>query len=75
MTAADGGRNPTFDGKFIVTLIEGFREVSVSVWNSNTFTADELIGSTRFVHSLWVFNVYFHETEMQTVTWTVYVVF
>jgi Ca2+-dependent lipid-binding protein len=51
-TDPDGGRNPTFDGKFIVTLIEGFREVSVSVWNSNTFTADELIGSTRFVHSL-----------------------
>lgn len=49
MTFADGGRNPTFDGKFIVTLIEGVREVSVSVWNSKTFTADDLIGSTRFV--------------------------
>jgi uncharacterized Fe-S radical SAM superfamily protein PflX len=49
VTVADVGRNPTFDGKFIVTLIEGLREVSVSVWNSNTFTADDLIGSTRFV--------------------------
>ncbi len=49
MTVADGGRNPTFDGKFTVTLIEGFREVSVSVWNSNTYSPDDLIGSTRFI--------------------------
>jgi uncharacterized Fe-S radical SAM superfamily protein PflX len=49
VTVADVGRNPTFDGKFIVTLTEGLREVSVSVWNSNTYTADDLIGSTRFV--------------------------
>ncbi|CAK9860933.1 unnamed protein product [Sphagnum jensenii] len=48
-TDTDVGRNPTFDGKFIVTLIEGLREVSVSVWNSNTFTADDLIGSTRIL--------------------------
>jgi hypothetical protein len=49
VTIADGGRNPTFGGKFTVTLIEGFREVSVSVWNSNTYSPDNLIGSTRFV--------------------------
>ncbi|CAK9197323.1 unnamed protein product [Sphagnum troendelagicum] len=48
-TDTDVGRNPTFDGKFIVTLIEDLREVSVSVWNSNTFTPDDLIGSTRIL--------------------------
>ncbi|RWV87785.1 hypothetical protein GW17_00050187 [Ensete ventricosum] len=30
-----------------IPLIKGLREISVAVWNSNTFTADDLIGSTR----------------------------
>ncbi|KAJ8486057.1 hypothetical protein OPV22_018542 [Ensete ventricosum] len=31
----------------MIPLIKGLREISVAVWNSNTFTADDLIGSTR----------------------------
>ncbi|RRT56726.1 hypothetical protein B296_00024564 [Ensete ventricosum] len=30
----------------VIPLIKGLREISVAVWNSNTFTADDLIGST-----------------------------
>ncbi|URD94605.1 C2 domain [Musa troglodytarum] len=47
-TCTDGGKNPTFQEKFQIPLIEGLREISVVVWNSNTFTADDFIGSTRF---------------------------
>ncbi|WOH13908.1 hypothetical protein DCAR_0933421 [Daucus carota subsp. sativus] len=46
-TCKDGGKNPTFQEKFVFTLIEGLRELSVVVWNSNTITYDELIGSTK----------------------------
>ncbi|WOK99838.1 protein RER1A-like [Canna indica] len=46
-TCTDGGKNPTFQEKFQIPLIEGLREFNVSVWNSNTFSADDLIGSGR----------------------------
>ncbi|XWS24191.1 hypothetical protein CRYUN_Cryun28dG0079800 [Craigia yunnanensis] len=46
-TCTDGGKNPTFQEKFIFTLIEGLREMNVMVWNSNTLVADDLIGSGR----------------------------
>ncbi|XP_008813813.2 elicitor-responsive protein 1-like [Phoenix dactylifera] len=46
-TCTDGGRNPTFQDKFRIPLIEGLREISIIVWNSNTFTADDFIGSGR----------------------------
>ncbi|XVE55836.1 hypothetical protein DITRI_Ditri03aG0189400 [Diplodiscus trichospermus] len=46
-TCTDGGKNPTFQEKFIFTLIEGLREINVMVWNSNTLVADDLIGSGR----------------------------
>ncbi|XP_074330188.1 uncharacterized protein LOC141667543 isoform X2 [Apium graveolens] len=46
-TCKDGGKNPTFQEKFVFTLIEGLRELSVVVWNSNTITYDDLIGSTK----------------------------
>ncbi|XP_031479985.1 uncharacterized protein LOC116250486 [Nymphaea colorata] len=46
-TCTDGGKNPTFQEKFIFTLIEGLREINVHVWNSNTLTMDDLIGSGR----------------------------
>ncbi|KAL6603781.1 hypothetical protein ACP70R_044142 [Stipagrostis hirtigluma subsp. patula] len=46
-TCTDGGRNPTFDDKFHIPLIEGLRELTVNVWNSNTLTHDDFIGSGR----------------------------
>ncbi|EEF52354.1 protein SRC2 homolog [Ricinus communis] len=46
-TCTDGGRNPTFQEKFIFTLIEGLRELNVTVWNNRTLSADEQIGSGR----------------------------
>ncbi|PIN08742.1 hypothetical protein CDL12_18681 [Handroanthus impetiginosus] len=46
-TCTDGGKNPTFQEKFVFTLIEGLRELSVVVWNSNTLTFDDFIGSGR----------------------------
>ncbi|KAL1812008.1 U1 small nuclear ribonucleoprotein C [Daucus carota subsp. sativus] len=46
-TCTDGGKNPTFQEKFVFTLIEGLRELTVVVWNSNTVTFDDLIGSGR----------------------------
>lgn len=47
--SADGGKNPTFQEKFVVNLIEGLTEINVIVWNSNTLSADDLIGSGRYV--------------------------
>ncbi|XAR72925.1 hypothetical protein NMG60_11019733 [Bertholletia excelsa] len=44
-TCTDGGKNPTFQEKFIFTLIEGLRELKVVVWNSNTIRYDDFIGS------------------------------
>uniref|UniRef100_A0A0E0E451 C2 domain-containing protein n=1 Tax=Oryza meridionalis TaxID=40149 RepID=A0A0E0E451_9ORYZ len=46
-TCTDGGRNPTFDEKFHIPLIEGLRELTVTVWNSNTLTHDDFIGNGR----------------------------
>lgn len=46
---SDGGKNPTFDEKFHIPLIEGLRELTVNVWNSNTLSHDDFIGSGRFV--------------------------
>uniref|UniRef100_A0A0D9WSF8 RING-type E3 ubiquitin transferase n=1 Tax=Leersia perrieri TaxID=77586 RepID=A0A0D9WSF8_9ORYZ len=46
-TCTDGGRNPTFDEKFQIPLVEGLRELSVAVWNSNTLSHDDFIGSGR----------------------------
>ncbi|KAF5759185.1 putative C2 domain-containing protein [Helianthus annuus] len=46
-TCTDGGKNPTFQEKFVFTLIEGLRELNVSVWNSNTVTHDDFIGSGK----------------------------
>ncbi|KAM3215051.1 hypothetical protein ACQJBY_067170 [Aegilops geniculata] len=43
----DGGRNPSFDEKFHIPLIEGLRELSINVWNSNTINTDDFIGSCR----------------------------
>ncbi|XP_064998756.1 elicitor-responsive protein 1-like isoform X2 [Musa acuminata AAA Group] len=46
-TCTDGGRNPSFQEKTALSLIEGLREISVSVWNSNTVSYDDFIGSGR----------------------------
>ncbi|XP_038707143.1 elicitor-responsive protein 3-like [Tripterygium wilfordii] len=46
-TCTDGGKNPTFQEKFVFTLIEGLRELNVVVWNSNTLTLDDYIGSGK----------------------------
>ncbi|KAJ8493699.1 hypothetical protein OPV22_015420 [Ensete ventricosum] len=43
----DGGRNPRFEEKTTLSLIEGLREISVSVWNSNMVSHDDFIGSGR----------------------------
>ncbi|KAJ4964232.1 hypothetical protein NE237_024171 [Protea cynaroides] len=46
-TCTDGGKHPTFQEKFVFTLIEGLRELNVIVWNSNTLTYDDFIGSGK----------------------------
>lgn len=46
-TCTDGGKNPVFQEKFVFTLIEGLREIIVVVWNSNTLTFDDYIGSGK----------------------------
>ncbi|XP_017224513.1 leucine-rich repeat extensin-like protein 3 isoform X2 [Daucus carota subsp. sativus] len=46
-TCTDGGKNPTFQEKFVFTLIEGLRELNVVVWNSNTLSYDDFIGSGK----------------------------
>ncbi|KAJ6671198.1 CONSERVED SERINE PROLINE-RICH PROTEIN [Salix viminalis] len=46
-TCKDGGKNPTFQEKFMFTLIEGLREISVGVWNSNTLSSDDFIGNGK----------------------------
>ncbi|KAJ0935262.1 putative C2 domain-containing protein [Helianthus annuus] len=43
----DGGKNPTFQEKFVYTMIEGLRELNVMVWNSNTISRDDFIGSGK----------------------------
>lgn len=46
-TCTDGGRNPIFQEKFVFSLIEGIREINVTVWNSNTVTYDDFIGNGK----------------------------
>lgn len=46
-TCTDGGKNPTFQEKFVFNLIEGLRELGVVVWNSNTLKRDDFIGSGK----------------------------
>nr|KAJ0196945.1 hypothetical protein LSAT_V11C700376110 [Lactuca sativa] len=46
-TCKDGGKNPTFQEKFVYSLVEGLRELNVTVWNSNTITHDDFIGSGK----------------------------
>ncbi|XP_042410869.1 elicitor-responsive protein 1-like isoform X2 [Zingiber officinale] len=46
-TCTDGGKNPNFHEKFQIPLVEGLRELNVTIWNSNTFTADDFIGNGR----------------------------
>ncbi|XP_076954848.1 elicitor-responsive protein 1-like [Bidens hawaiensis] len=46
-TCTDGGKNPTFQEKFVYTLVEGLRELIVNVWNSNTLKHDSFIGSGK----------------------------
>ncbi|XP_021887312.1 leucine-rich repeat extensin-like protein 3 [Carica papaya] len=46
-TCTDGGKNPVFQEKFMFTLIEGLRELHLVVWNSNTMTYDDFIGSGK----------------------------
>ncbi|KAK4739974.1 hypothetical protein R3W88_003671 [Solanum pinnatisectum] len=47
LEVTDGGKNPTFQEKFVFTLIEGLPEINVVVWNSNTLTYDDFIGSGK----------------------------
>uniref|UniRef100_A0A7N0ZQV5 C2 domain-containing protein n=1 Tax=Kalanchoe fedtschenkoi TaxID=63787 RepID=A0A7N0ZQV5_KALFE len=46
-TCTDGGKNPTFQEKFVFNLIEGLREINVLVWNSNTISYDDFIGGGK----------------------------
>ncbi|KMT01167.1 hypothetical protein BVRB_9g224190 [Beta vulgaris subsp. vulgaris] len=46
-TSTDGGKNPVFQEKFVFSLIEGLREINVVVYNSNTLTFDDHIGSGK----------------------------
>ncbi|KAK4749951.1 hypothetical protein SAY87_027400 [Trapa incisa] len=46
-TCTDGGKNPTFQEKFVFSLIEGLREINIAVWNSNTLSFDDFIGSGK----------------------------
>ncbi|TYJ47703.1 hypothetical protein E1A91_A01G008300v1 [Gossypium mustelinum] len=46
-TCTDGGKAPVFQERFTFTLIEGLREINVVVWNSNTLTYDDFIGSGK----------------------------
>ncbi|PWA35698.1 C2 domain-containing protein [Artemisia annua] len=43
----DGDKNPTFQEKFVYSLIEGLRELNIIVWNRNTVQHDDFIGSGR----------------------------
>ncbi|KAI3755414.1 hypothetical protein L1987_55212 [Smallanthus sonchifolius] len=43
----DGGKNPTFQEKFSYSAIEGLRELNIIVWNNNTISRDDFIGSGK----------------------------
>ncbi|KAI7741003.1 hypothetical protein M8C21_004768 [Ambrosia artemisiifolia] len=42
-----GGKTPTFQEKFVYNVIEGLRELNIIVWNSNTISRDDFIGSGK----------------------------
>ncbi|XP_073274798.1 elicitor-responsive protein 3-like isoform X2 [Primulina huaijiensis] len=44
-TCYGGGKNPTFQDKFDITLIEGLLDINITVWNSNKLTFDDFIGN------------------------------
>ncbi|XP_030945200.1 elicitor-responsive protein 1-like [Quercus lobata] len=46
-TCTDGGKNPTFNHKFKLELIEGYVEIKIMVWNENKVTSHKFIGSGR----------------------------
>ncbi|XP_059447455.1 uncharacterized protein LOC132178897 [Corylus avellana] len=46
-TCTDDDKNPIFQEKFVFTLIEGLREINVSVWNTNSLSSDIFIGSAK----------------------------
>ncbi|KAL4615105.1 hypothetical protein ACB092_07G100400 [Castanea dentata] len=46
-TCTDGGKNPTFNHKFKLELIEGYAEIKIMVWNENIVTSHKFIGSGR----------------------------
>ncbi|XP_075672491.1 elicitor-responsive protein 3-like [Castanea sativa] len=46
-TCTDGGKNPTFNHKFKLELIEGYVEIKIMVWNENIVTSHKFIGSGR----------------------------
>ncbi|KAK4563543.1 hypothetical protein RGQ29_005890 [Quercus rubra] len=46
-TCTDGGKNPTFNHKFKLELIEGYVEIKIMVWNENRVSSDTFIGSGR----------------------------
>ncbi|MCO5576477.1 hypothetical protein L7F22_030287 [Adiantum nelumboides] len=48
-TDTDGGQNPNFNEKYMLPLIEGLREINVAVWNSNTLSADDFLGSGKIL--------------------------
>ena len=41
----DGHNTPVFQEKCVFSLIEGLREISIAIWNSNT--EDDFIGSGK----------------------------
>ncbi|PWA39542.1 elicitor-responsive protein 3 [Artemisia annua] len=43
----DGDKNPIFQERFVFRLMEGLRELNIDVWNSNTLSRDDFIGSGR----------------------------
>eukprot|EP00246_Nothoceros_aenigmaticus_P008715 TRINITY_DN2365_c1_g2_i1.p1 TRINITY_DN2365_c1_g2~~TRINITY_DN2365_c1_g2_i1.p1 ORF type:complete len:237 (-),score=42.55 TRINITY_DN2365_c1_g2_i1:385-1095(-) len=47
-TDTDGGKNPSFNDKFMVPLIEGLREINIQVWNGNV-GFDSFIGSGKIL--------------------------
>ncbi|XP_073003683.1 16 kDa phloem protein 1-like [Typha latifolia] len=46
-TCTDGGMSAMFQEKFQLPLFEGLMDMNISVWNSNPFRTDTLIGSGR----------------------------
>ncbi|KAL3688158.1 hypothetical protein R1sor_014467 [Riccia sorocarpa] len=48
-THTDGGRNPMFNEKFQISLIEGLRELTVQVWESNSVALDKHIGTAKVI--------------------------